>query len=135
MAMAPADISARPAVTTTRVATAAPVNPAARAKGTVNPSAMPITMSRTVSLAVKWCSRWRVTGMGGPRGGRRSRQFHRHLPDVLPLEQAQEGRHGVVESFHDRFSVLQTASDDIAAHLQLELRLAVEPVPDQEALQ
>ena len=55
---------ANPAVTTIRVAIAGPDSPAAREKGTVNPSAMPMTMSRTVSLAVKWCSMWRVCGMG-----------------------------------------------------------------------
>src|ERR1700678_4028086 len=56
MAIEPAAISARPARTTTEVATLAPDNPAASAKGTVNPSDIPITTSRTVSLAVKCCS-------------------------------------------------------------------------------
>src|SRR5215831_4341703 len=41
----------------------APVNPAASANGTVNPSDMPITISRTVSPAVKWRSMCRVCGM------------------------------------------------------------------------
>ncbi len=41
-----------------RFAATAPVSPAASANGTVRPSDMPITTSRTVSLAVKWCSTW-----------------------------------------------------------------------------
>jgi hypothetical protein len=53
MAIEPAAISAKPAVTTILAAVTAPDKPAARAKGTVNPSDIPITMSRTVSDAVK----------------------------------------------------------------------------------
>ena len=53
MAMAPAATSARPAVTTMCVEATAPERPAARANGTVSPSDMPITMSRTVSPDVK----------------------------------------------------------------------------------
>src|SRR5262245_3088572 len=45
------------------VASTAPDNPAARAKGTVRPSDMPITMSRTVSEAVKCLSTCGVCGM------------------------------------------------------------------------
>jgi hypothetical protein len=41
----------------------APVRPAARAKGTVKPSDMPMTMSRTVLLAVKCFSMCGVIGM------------------------------------------------------------------------
>src|SRR5262249_21368923 len=41
----------------------APVNPAASAKGTVKPSAIPMTMSRTTSLDVKCRSMWGVWGM------------------------------------------------------------------------
>jgi hypothetical protein len=51
--MEPAAISASPAVTMMWVSAIAPVNPAARAKGTVKPSDMPITTSRTASPAVK----------------------------------------------------------------------------------
>ena len=54
--MEPAAISARPAVTIMLVVLMAPDSPAARAKGTVRPSDIPITMSRTVAPAVKWCS-------------------------------------------------------------------------------
>src|SRR5262245_23057274 len=53
MAMEPAAISASPAVTTMREDATAPERPAASANGTVSPSAMPITISRTVLLAVK----------------------------------------------------------------------------------
>src|SRR5437879_4682816 len=42
----------------------APERPAARANGTVNPSDMPITISRTVSPAVKCCSICGVCGIG-----------------------------------------------------------------------
>ena len=59
MAIDPAAISASPAVTTTAVvALGIPDNPAASANGTVKPSDMPITISRTSSLAVKWLSTW-----------------------------------------------------------------------------
>ena len=54
--MAPAAISAIPAVRISFEAAMAPVRPAASAKGTVSPSDMPITRSRTASVAVKWCS-------------------------------------------------------------------------------
>jgi hypothetical protein len=63
MAIDPAAISANPAVTTTIVVWAAPDNPAARAKGTVSPSDMPITISRTVSLAIKYLSTCGVAGI------------------------------------------------------------------------
>jgi hypothetical protein len=63
MAMDPAAISANPATTMTCVALIAPESPAARANGTVSPSAMPITMSRTASLEVKWRSMCGVCGM------------------------------------------------------------------------
>jgi hypothetical protein len=46
------------------VASTAPDSPAASAKGTVRPSDMPITMSRTVSEAVKCLSTCGVWGMG-----------------------------------------------------------------------
>lgn len=42
----------------------APERPAARAKGTVSPSAIPMTMSRTWAEAEKCFSRCGVTGMG-----------------------------------------------------------------------
>src|SRR5919197_3493300 len=65
--MAPAAISATPAVTKRAVESMAPEIPAARAKGTVRPSDMPITMSRTTALAVKWCSTCGVSGMASSR--------------------------------------------------------------------
>src|SRR5580704_5022104 len=63
MAMEPAAISAKPATTMMRVAATAPERPAARANGTVSPSAMPITTSRTNSEAVKcdsMCWAWGI---------------------------------------------------------------------------
>src|SRR5690242_20376072 len=48
-----------------------PASPAASANGTVKPSDMPITMSRTVAVAVKCVSRCRVTGMLDPPPPRR----------------------------------------------------------------
>src|ERR1700722_16083138 len=63
MAMDPAAISARPATTMMRVVVSAPDSPAASAKGTVSPSAMPITMSRTNSEAVKCDSTCGVCGI------------------------------------------------------------------------
>jgi hypothetical protein len=56
MAIEPAAISANPAVTTSRLAATAPEIPAASAKGTVNPSAIPMTTSRTIALDVKCAS-------------------------------------------------------------------------------
>ena len=63
MAIDPAAISARPAVMTTRGRIAAPERPAASAKGTVKPSDMPITMSRTTAEAVKCFSTCGVCGI------------------------------------------------------------------------
>src|SRR5260370_27192797 len=56
MAMEPAAISARPAITMMLVVSTVPERPAANAKGTVRPSDIPITMSRTTSVEVEWCS-------------------------------------------------------------------------------
>src|SRR5579883_2820024 len=61
--MEPAAISARPAVTMMLVELTAPESPAASAKGTVRPSDMPMTISRTVSPAVKCCSTCGVWGI------------------------------------------------------------------------
>src|SRR5260221_14666267 len=62
MAMEPAAISASPATTTIWLEFTAPEMPAARAKGTVSPSDIPITMSLTRAVPVKWCSVWAVVG-------------------------------------------------------------------------
>ncbi len=62
--MAPAAISASPAVTMTEVLDTAAESPAASANGTVRPSAMPITTSRTVSVAMKCFSTWGTVGIG-----------------------------------------------------------------------
>src|SRR5262249_35339412 len=73
------------------VASTAPDRPAARAKGTVRPSDMPITMSRTVSEAVKCLSTCGVCGMAtscllkGPGG-----------PSLLPPLQKLLEDHGAV---------------------------------------
>src|SRR6202163_3191002 len=53
MAMEPAAISANPATTTMAVEETVPERPAARANGTVRPSDIPITTSRTVADAAK----------------------------------------------------------------------------------
>src|SRR5437868_299890 len=53
----------------------APERPAARAKGTVRPSDIPITTSRTASLAVKWCSMCGVCGI--ERAARSARRRNR----------------------------------------------------------
>src|SRR5271156_6976362 len=63
MAIEPAAISAKPAVTTTCVAIAAPVSPAASANGTVRPSDIPITTSRTAAVAVKCFSTCSTDGI------------------------------------------------------------------------
>src|ERR1700692_2299288 len=63
MAIEPAAISARPAVPTMPLEATAPLKPAASANGTVSPSDIPMTTSRTVSLAVKWRSVWIVRGI------------------------------------------------------------------------
>src|SRR5271165_675024 len=63
MAMEPAAISASPATTMMRVVVSAPDNPAASANGTVSPSAIPITISRTNSEAVKCDSTCGVCGI------------------------------------------------------------------------
>src|SRR6266700_3031161 len=60
MAMEPAAISASPATTTIWLEFTAPEMPAARAKGTVSPSDIPITMSLTRAGPVKWCMVWAV---------------------------------------------------------------------------
>src|SRR5579871_6389992 len=69
MAIAPAAISARPAVTTTAVDATASDSPAVSAKGTVRPSDMPITRSRTTSAARKCRSMCGVVGISPPPGG------------------------------------------------------------------
>src|SRR5579863_5892540 len=58
MAMDPAAISASPARTITWAELTAPERPAAKAKGTVRPSDMPMTMSRTSAVAAKCVSTW-----------------------------------------------------------------------------
>src|ERR1700757_3570255 len=63
MAIDPAAISAMPPITISRVELTAPESPAASAKGTVNPSAIPMTTSRTNSPAVKCFSMCGVVGI------------------------------------------------------------------------
>src|ERR1700760_4408379 len=60
MAMDPAAISASPASTMTWAELTAPERPAAKAKGTVRPSDIPMTMSRTSAVAAKCVSTWSV---------------------------------------------------------------------------
>src|SRR5579884_245079 len=97
IAIDPAAISASPAVTMTRVEATAPDSPAARAKGTVSPSDIPMTISRTVSRAVKWRSTCGVCGMAAPgdikwpAGRRLPHDQDRHLGPVEdPLAYAAE---------------------------------------------
>ena len=52
------------------VASTAPESPAARAKGTVKPSDMPITMSRTIALPVKCLWGWGAWDMALRTSGR-----------------------------------------------------------------
>src|SRR5207344_2705783 len=69
MAIAPAATSANPAVTMIWDEVTAAESPAARAKGTVKPSAIPITTSRTDSEPVKCLSTCGVAGKTRlPRG-------------------------------------------------------------------
>src|SRR5690349_4291170 len=63
MAIDPAAISATPPITIRRVELTAPESPAASAKGTVRPSAMPMTTSRTNRPAVKCFSTCGVMGI------------------------------------------------------------------------
>src|SRR5438477_9599093 len=63
MAMDPAAISANPATTMILVAATAPDRPAAKANGTVRPSAMPMTTSRTNAEEVKCFSTCGVCGI------------------------------------------------------------------------
>src|SRR5262245_62800071 len=88
--MEPAAISASPAVTTRAGESMAPVSPAASAKGTVKPSASPMTLSLTTRPAVKWCSTCGVVGMGPPRyaltpGGRAALARERKVVAISPL--------------------------------------------------
>src|ERR1700677_4437705 len=71
MAIDPAAISANPASTTTWEEFTAPESPAASAKGTVRPSDMPITTSRTSAVDPKCPSTW-AGGAGGAGVGRES---------------------------------------------------------------
>jgi hypothetical protein len=64
--MAPPATSASPAVTMMPLDSTAPDRPAASVKGTVRPSDMPITMSRTTSEAVKLFSTCGVRGVSSP---------------------------------------------------------------------
>src|SRR5580700_11497230 len=88
MAIEPAAISASPAVTTIAVDAAAPVSPAASANGTVSPSDIPITMSRTAAVAVKCFSTCSTAGIldsfslwrSRYGGGRSPEIFIRHAP-------------------------------------------------------
>src|SRR5690348_17799836 len=91
MAIEPAAISARPAVTTRRVAfglaATAAVMPAASAKGTVRPSAIPMTTSRTLALAVKCDSTCSLVGMDSPVLWAKTAEFitHLHMKELRTL--------------------------------------------------
>src|SRR5437667_9319391 len=66
MAIEPAAIAASPPITIRRVFDTAPESPAASAKGTVSPSDMPITTSRTKFPEVKCFSLWMVRAISSP---------------------------------------------------------------------
>src|ERR687884_459790 len=83
MAIEPAAISARPAGTVVEACEIPPGSPGASANGTVRPSAMPMTTSRTISLAVKWRSVCRVSGIRALCRARR--RFH-VVDEALDLE-------------------------------------------------
>src|SRR5437868_14527669 len=83
MAIEPAAISARPAVTTIPACATAPESPAASANGTVSPSDMPMTTSRTISLAVKCLSVCRVSGI---RALCRARRCLHVVDEAIDLE-------------------------------------------------
>src|SRR4051795_6296080 len=85
MAIEPAAISARPAVTTIDACATAPLSPAASANGTVRPSDIPMTTSRTISLAVKWRSVWRVSGIRALCRARRGAHVADQLLDLEGL--------------------------------------------------
>src|SRR5262249_45752915 len=107
MAIEPAAISARPAVTMMPVEATAPERPAASANGTVRPSDIPMTMSRTASLAVECCSMCGVCGttrslclgrdatrrsLGPPAPGLHGAARHREperLPEARSIEATQ----------------------------------------------
>src|SRR5580704_577031 len=90
MAIEPAAISARPAVTIRLVVLIAPDKPAASAKGTVSPSDIPITMSRTISEPVKCRSMCGVFDMkASPTTG--SCEFLSVLQGLLGFQQVQQG--------------------------------------------
>src|ERR1700726_948691 len=94
MAMDPAAISANPAVTTMPVDAIAPVNPAASANGTVRPSAIPMTMSRTAAVAVKCFSTCSTDGIFRSSQTSKFRQSVPLLPAQARIIMGQEPKIG-----------------------------------------
>src|ERR1700684_2109796 len=79
----------------------APVNPAARANGTVRPSAIPITMSRTAAVAVKCFSTCSTDGIFGSFEASNFRQSVPLLPAQARIIMGQElkiGRYIMTQS-------------------------------------
>ena len=62
------------------------------------------------------------------------REPHDHLAHVRSVEEADERRHGLVDSVDHGLLALQRAGAEIAAHLLLELGLAIQPIRDDQAL-
>src|ERR1700685_3668396 len=92
MAIEPAAISAIPPVMMSVVVSAAPVKPAARANGTVRPSDIPITMSRTIADDVKCFSTCGVVGIvNSILNGQLTRYFNDH--GILPFAFAAKREH------------------------------------------
>src|SRR5437762_7461544 len=113
MAIEPAAISARPAVTTIPACATAPLSPAASANGTVSPSAIPMTTSRTIALAVKWLSMCGVSGMCALcRAGRRL-----HVADqLLDLERLLVHLEHRIADRAERLALRYRRGDDRVRH-------------------
>ena len=62
-------------------------------------------------------------------------EFDQHLPDILPLEQANERLGCMLDAIHDRLLPLDFAGGNPGAHIGIELRLPGEVVRDDKALE
>src|SRR2546427_10740985 len=104
-----------------------------------------------------WSKRWAEAGGAGgvgsvcTRGSRARRrmstlpntasppirlgEFDQHLPDILPLEQANERLGCMLDAIHDRLLPLDFACGNPGPHVGIELRLPLKMVRDDEALE
>src|SRR3989442_864076 len=62
-------------------------------------------------------------------------EFDQHLPDILPLEQANERLGCMLDAIHDRLLPLDFAGGNPGPHVGIELRLPLKMVRDDEALE